>query len=63
MSGLVRLGNVRYLGLSEVSVATLRRAHATHPIAAVQTEYSLWSREPEDAPLQTLRDFGIALVA
>jgi aryl-alcohol dehydrogenase-like predicted oxidoreductase len=63
MSDLVRLGKVRYLGLSEVSVATLRRAHATHPIAAVQTEYSLWSREPEDALLPTLRDFGIALVA
>jgi aryl-alcohol dehydrogenase-like predicted oxidoreductase len=63
MSDLARLGKVRYLGLSEVSVATLRRAHATHPIAAVQTEYSLWSREPEDALLPTLRDFGIALVA
>lgn len=63
MADLVRLGKVRYLGLSEVSGATVRRANATHPIAAVQTEYSLWSREPEDALLQTLRDLGVALVA
>lgn len=63
MADLVRLGKVRYLGLSEVSGETVRRANATHPIAAVQTEYSLWSREPEDALLQTLRDLGIALVA
>jgi aryl-alcohol dehydrogenase-like predicted oxidoreductase len=63
MADLVRLGKVRYLGLSEVSGATVRRANATHPIAAVQTEYSLWSREPEDTLLQTLRDLGVALVA
>jgi aryl-alcohol dehydrogenase-like predicted oxidoreductase len=63
MADLVRLGKVRHLGLSEVSAATVRRAHAIHPIAAVQTEYSLWSREPEDTLLQTLRDLGIALVA
>jgi len=63
MADLVRLGKVQHLGLSEVSAATVRRAHAIHPIAAVQTEYSLWSREPEDTLLQTLRDLGIALVA
>jgi aryl-alcohol dehydrogenase-like predicted oxidoreductase len=63
MSELVRLGKVRHLGLSEVSPATLRRAHAIHPIAAVQTEYSLWSREPEDELLPALHELGIALVA
>src|SRR5215469_4361427 len=63
MADLVRLGKVQHLGLSEVSAATVRRAHAIHPIAAAQTEYSLWSREPEDTLLQTLRDLGIALVA
>ena len=63
MADLVRLGKVQHLGLSEVSATTVRRAHAIHPIAAVQTEYSLWSREPEDTLLQTLRDLGIALVA
>lgn len=63
MSELVRLGKVRHLGLSEVSAATLRRAHAIHPIAAVQTEYSLWSREPEDELLPVLHNLGIALVA
>jgi len=63
MADLVRRGKVQHLGLSEVSAATVRRAHAIHPIAAVQTEYSLWSREPEDTLLQTLRDLGIALVA
>src|SRR5882757_46869 len=63
MAELVRLGKVRHLGLSEVSAATLRRAHAIHPIAAVQTEYSLWSREPEDELLPTLHELGIALVA
>jgi aryl-alcohol dehydrogenase-like predicted oxidoreductase len=62
MVGLVQAGKVRYLGLSEVSPATVRRANAIHPIAAVQTEYSLWSREPEDV-LPTLRDLGITLVA
>ena len=63
MSELVGLGKVRHLGLSEVSAATLRRAHAIHPIAAVQTEYSLWSREPEDELLPALHELGIALVA
>jgi len=63
MAELVRLGKVRHLGLSEVSSATVRRAHAVHPIAAVQTEYSLWSREPEDALLPVLHDLGVALVA
>jgi aryl-alcohol dehydrogenase-like predicted oxidoreductase len=63
MAELVRLGKVRHLGLSEVSAATLRRAHAIHPIAAVQTEYSLWSREPEDELLPVLHELGIALVA
>lgn len=63
MAELVRLGKVRHLGLSEVSAATLRRAHAVHPIAAVQTEYSLWSREPEDELLPALYELGIALVA
>jgi aryl-alcohol dehydrogenase-like predicted oxidoreductase len=63
MGDLVRLGKVRHLGLSEASPATVRRAHATHPIAAVQTEYSLWTREPEDTLLPALRDLDIALVA
>lgn len=63
MAELVRLGKVRQLGLSEVSLATLRRAHRVHPIAAVQTEYSLFSRDPEDELLPTLRELGVALVA
>ena len=63
MAELVQLGKVRHLGLSEVSAETLRRAHAIHPIAAVQTEYSLWSREPEAALLPVLNELGIALVA
>jgi aryl-alcohol dehydrogenase-like predicted oxidoreductase len=63
MADLVREGKVRYLGLSEVSVQTLRRAHAVHPIAAVQTEYSLFSREPEAELLPSLNELGIALVA
>jgi aryl-alcohol dehydrogenase-like predicted oxidoreductase len=63
MAELVRQGKVRYLGLSEASAATIRRAHAVHPIAALQTEYSLWSRDPEDEILQTTRDLGIAFVA
>ena len=63
MSELVRQGKVRHLGLSEPSAATLRRAHAVHPIAAVQNEYSLWTRGPEDELLPTLRELGIALVA
>src|SRR6185437_1451313 len=63
MAELVRAGKVRYLGLSEASPATVRRAHKVHPIHAVQTEYSLFSREPEEGLLQTLRGLGIALVA
>lgn len=63
MAELVREGKVRWLGLSEAAPETVRRAHAVHPIAAVQTEYSLWSREPEEALLPVLRELGIALVA
>jgi len=63
MAQLVREGKVRYLGLSEASPATLRRAHVVHPIAALQTEYSLWTRDPEDEVLQTTRELGIAFVA
>ena len=63
MADLVRAGKVRALGLSEVSAATLRRAHAVHPIAAVQTEYSLWTRNPEIAVLDTCRELGTAFVA
>ncbi|HET7619417.1 MAG TPA: aldo/keto reductase [Vicinamibacterales bacterium] len=63
MAELVGQGKVRYLGLSEVSPETLRRAHAVHPIAAVQVEYSLWSRDPEEALMPLLRELGVALVA
>ena len=63
MAGLVQEGKVRHLGLSEVSPSTLRRAHRVHPIAAVQTEDPLFSREPEDELLPTLKDLGAALVA
>ncbi|WP_238011119.1 aldo/keto reductase [Dactylosporangium sp. AC04546] len=63
MAELVQAGKVRHLGLSEVSAATLRAAHAVHPIAALQVEYSLFSREPEDALLDTCRELGVALVA
>jgi aryl-alcohol dehydrogenase-like predicted oxidoreductase len=62
MKELVNQGKVRYLGLSEAAPATIRRAHATHPISALQTEYSLWSREPEDEILPTLRELGIGFV-
>ena len=62
MADLVRQGKVKYLGLSEAAPATIRRAHAVHPITAVQTEYSLWSREPEDELLPTLRELGIGFV-
>src|SRR5206468_3268977 len=58
MAELVRAGKVRYLGLSEAAPATIRRAHATHPISALQTEYSLWSRDPEDEILPTCRELG-----
>ena len=63
LSELVRAGKVRTLGLSEVSAATLRKAHAVHPITAVQTEYSLWTRNPEIAVLDACRDIGAAFVA
>lgn len=63
MADLVRQGKVRYLGLSEAGAATIRRAHAVHPIAALQTEYSLWTRDPEDEILQVTRELGIAFVA
>jgi len=63
MAELVTAGKVRCLGLSEASAATIRRAHAVHPISALQSEYSLWSREPEDEVLPTLRELGIGLVA
>jgi aryl-alcohol dehydrogenase-like predicted oxidoreductase len=63
MSELVKAGKVRYLGLSEASAGTIRRAHKVHPVAALQTEYSLWSRDPEDEILPTTRELGIAFVA
>jgi aryl-alcohol dehydrogenase-like predicted oxidoreductase len=63
MAELVSAGKVRYLGLSEAAPATIRRAHAVHPITALQTEYSLWSREPERELLATCRELGIAFVA
>jgi aryl-alcohol dehydrogenase-like predicted oxidoreductase len=63
MAQLVKEGKVRHLGLSEASAETIRRAHKVHPIAALQTEYSLWSRDPEDEILPTTRELGIAFVA
>src|SRR5256884_5460876 len=63
MAGLVREGKVRYLGLSEASPATLRRDHQPHPISALQTEYSLWSREPEVDILPACRELGVGFVA
>ncbi|BAZ25982.1 aldo/keto reductase [Kalymmatonema gypsitolerans NIES-4073] len=63
MAELVQQGKVRYLGISEAAPATIRRAAAVHPITALQTEYSLWSREPEDEILSTLRELGIGFVA
>ena len=63
MAELVQAGKVRYIGLSEASAETIRRAHAVHPIAAVQTEYSLWTRDVEQEILPTLQELGIALVA
>jgi aryl-alcohol dehydrogenase-like predicted oxidoreductase len=62
MADLVREGKVRYLGLSEAAPQTIRRAHKVHPIAALQTEYSLWSRDPEDEIIPTLRELGIGFV-
>ncbi len=63
MAGLVEAGKVRFLGLSEAAPATVRRAHAVHPIAALQTEYSLWSRDAESELLPAVRELGIAYVA
>ncbi|GGJ37988.1 aldo/keto reductase [Deinococcus roseus] len=63
MAELVKAGLVRHIGLSEVSAETLRRAHKVHPITAVQSEYSLWTRDPEDGLLATLRELGVGLVA
>lgn len=63
LSRLVERGHVRAIGLSEVSAATIRKAHAVHPLAAVQTEYSLWTRNPEIAVLQACRELGISFVA
>jgi aryl-alcohol dehydrogenase-like predicted oxidoreductase len=62
MADLVRVGKVKYLGLSEAAPATIRRAHAVHPITALQTEYSLWSRDVEDQILPTVRELGIGFV-
>jgi aryl-alcohol dehydrogenase-like predicted oxidoreductase len=62
MAELVSQGKVRFLGLSEAAPATIRRAHAVHPISALQTEYSVWSREPEHEILPTLRELGIGFV-
>jgi aryl-alcohol dehydrogenase-like predicted oxidoreductase len=63
MAELVQAGKVRFLGLSEAAPGTIRRAHATHPITALQTEYSLWTRDPEDEVLATVRELGIGFVA
>ena len=63
MAALVQEGKVRFLGLSEAAPATLRRAHAVHPISALQTEYSLWTRDPEAEVLPTARELGIGFVA
>lgn len=63
MADLVKAGKVRYLGLSEAAAQTVRRAHAVHPITALQTEYSLWSRDVESEILPTLRELGIGFVA
>jgi aryl-alcohol dehydrogenase-like predicted oxidoreductase len=63
MAELVEAGKARFLGLSEASPETIRRAHAVHPISALQSEYSLWTRDPEDGPLATCRELGIGFVA
>jgi aryl-alcohol dehydrogenase-like predicted oxidoreductase len=62
MGELVKAGKIRYLGLSEASARTIRKAHALHPISALQTEYSLWTRDPEDEILPTVRELGIGFV-
>jgi aryl-alcohol dehydrogenase-like predicted oxidoreductase len=63
LAEMVHAGKIRYIGLSEAGPATIRRAHAVHPVAALQTEYSLWTRDPEDEVLSTTRELGIAFVA
>src|SRR5512144_775680 len=63
MAELVKEGKVRFLGLSEAAPATIRRACAVHPISALQNEYSLWTRDPEDGALATCRELGVGLVA
>ncbi len=63
LADLVREGKIRHIGLSECSVETLRRACAVHPVAALQSEYSLWTRDPESGPLAACRELGVALVA
>jgi len=63
MADLVRAGKTRFIGLSEASAATLRRAQKVHPLASVQTEYSLWTRDPEDGVLDTCRELGIGFLA
>jgi aryl-alcohol dehydrogenase-like predicted oxidoreductase len=63
MKELVEQGKVRHLGLSEAAAGTIRRAHSVHPISALQTEYSLWTRDPEDEILPTVRELGIGFVA
>src|SRR5438874_9826315 len=63
MADLVRAGKVRHLGLSEAAAKTIRRAHAVHPITALQTEYSLWTRDPEEEILPAVRELGIGFVA
>ncbi len=63
MAGLVKAGKIRFLGMSEAAPATIRRAHKVHPITALQTEYSLWTRDPEDEILPTCRELGIGFVA
>lgn len=62
LAGLVKAGKINHIGLSEPSAATIRKAHQVHPISAVQSEYSLWSREPEDGVLQTCNELGIGFV-
>src|SRR5207248_10615913 len=63
MAELVKAGKVRFLGLSEAAAATIRRAHKTHPISALQTEYSLWTRDVEEEILPAVRELGIGFVA
>src|SRR5438874_12378715 len=62
MAELVRAGKVRFLGLSEAGPEAIRRAHAVHPVTALQSEYSLWTRDPEDEVLPTCRELGIGFV-